>query len=185
MSTTTRISQLAGATTFPSSSSLSSMSPLSPTSTLVSAQAASAALASGQVVATHNIINEKADASRSLYQICVSLKERLALVPGFEPYLAQLESFSQDDTDGGPVESLWRLLRTGYPLLAIYNALDPDNPLQPEEQPTDSDQKRSQRCVYKFLQACHVQLKIPTSDCFMITELRGNDTTGFVKVCMT
>ena len=34
---------------------------------------------SGTVIATNNIINQKADSSRSLYQICISLRQRPSL----------------------------------------------------------------------------------------------------------
>src|SRR4051812_10239108 len=91
-----RASQLSGATAFTSTTSLNS---LASSATLVNSQAP--APTSGQVVATSNIINQRADASRSLYQICVSLKQRLAQVPGFEEYSNQLEHMAQDPHEGG------------------------------------------------------------------------------------
>ncbi|KAI5282322.1 hypothetical protein KEM52_003713, partial [Ascosphaera acerosa] len=45
--------------------------------------------ASGPVVAEDNIINRRG--GESLYQTCANLKRRLAEVPGFEPYLAQMD----------------------------------------------------------------------------------------------
>jgi cell division control protein 24 len=133
-------------------------------------------------VATSNIINQRADASRSLYQICVSLKQRLAKVPGFEGYMEQLELMAADPDEGGPVESLWKLLRTGYPLLAIYNALQPETPLQVQEAPGVSEAKRSKIAILRFVEACKSKLMLPTTEVFIITDLAGNDTTGFVKV---
>jgi cell division control protein 24 len=133
-------------------------------------------------VATSNIINQRADASRSLYQICVSLKQRLAKVPGFEGYMEQLEQMAADPDEGGPVESLWKLLRTGYPLLAIYNALQPETPLQVQEGPGVSEAKRSKIAILRFVEACKSKLMLPTTEVFIITDLAGNDTTGFVKV---
>ncbi|KAL7943974.1 Pleckstrin homology domain-containing protein [Trichoderma barbatum] len=106
-----RTSQLSGSTAYAGSST--SLTTLNSDMTVV---------ANGPVVATSNIINQKADASRSLYQICISLKQRLAQVPGFEPFLEHL-----DPTD--PVDPLWNLLRSGYPLLLIYNTLQPAEPL--------------------------------------------------------
>ncbi|KAK4120641.1 hypothetical protein N657DRAFT_658303 [Parathielavia appendiculata] len=172
---TSRASQLSGSSTFPVTNSSTSVNSLSTASTI-------AVPPNGQVVATSNIINQRADASRSLYQICVSLKQRLAKVPGFEGYMEQLEHMAADPDEGGPVESLWKLLRTGYPLLAIYNVLQPDTPLQVQEPPGASEAKRSKIAILRFVEACKSKLMLPTSDVFIITDLTGNDTTGFVKV---
>lgn len=166
-----RTSQLSGSTAYTSTTSLNSLS---------SANTAAPA-APGQIVATSNIINQKADASRSLYQICVSLKQRLSQVPGFESYLQQLEEWSADSDDGGPVESLWRLLRTGHPLLTIYNALQPEKPLHVDEN-MGNEAKRSKIAIANFVRACLNDLKPPPTECFIINDLTGNDTTGFVKV---
>lgn len=130
---------------------------------------------SGNVVATSNIINQKADASRSLYQRCISLKHRLSQVPDFEPYLEQL-----DPED--PVDALWRLLRTGFPLLTIYNSLQPATPLEINDDKA-SESKKSKIAIFKFVKACMDELKVPASESFVITDLMGNDTSGFVKVC--
>lgn len=170
-----RASQLTGSATFPTTNSSTSVNSLSTATTI-------GAPANGQVVATSNIINQRADASRSLYQICVSLKQRLAKVPGFEGYMEDLELMAMDPDEGGPVESLWQLLRTGYPLLAIYNALQPDTPLQLQEQPNMSEAKRSKIAILRFVEACKSKLMLPTTEVFIITDLAGNDTTGFVKV---
>lgn len=166
-----RASQLSGSTAFNSTTSLTS---LSSASTAVPT-------AGGPVVANANIINQKADASRSLYQICVSLKQRLGQVPGFEEYLQQLEEWSADMHDGGPVESLWKLLRTGHPLLVIYNALQPEKPIHVDDA-IGNEAKRSKIAIANFVRACLNDLKPPPPECFIINDLTGNDTTGFVKV---
>ncbi|KAK7980831.1 succinate dehydrogenase iron-sulfur subunit- mitochondrial [Apiospora arundinis] len=165
-----RQSQLSGST-FNSGSSAS----------LTSMGSASTLVAGGPVMASVNIINEKADASRSLYQICVQLKQRLMQVPGFEVHLNTLNELSNTGEHGGPVESLWQLLRTGYPLLAVYNSLQPAEPLVVKET-EGSDAKRSKLAVFRFVKACLEKLMIPNSECFVINDLLGNDTTGFVKV---
>lgn len=162
MSFTPRASQLSGSTVFAgSSASLSSLA-----STAVAGS-------NGNVVPTQNIINQKADASRSLYQICVSLKHRLSTVPLFDVYLDQL-----DPTD--PVDPLWNLLRTGHPLLTIYNALQPTVPLTVDENVAEA--KRSKIAIFKFAKTCMDELKVPAQDSFVVTDLMGNDTSGFVKV---
>lgn len=127
----------------------------------------------GNVVPTANIINQKADASRSLYQICISLKNRLAQVPGFEPYLEQLDPLD-------PVDPLWNLLRTGHPLVHVYNALQPATPIKIDD--NASEAKRSKIAIFKFVKACMDELKVPPQESFVVTDLMGNDTSGFVKV---
>ncbi|CAK7204338.1 Guanine nucleotide exchange factor for Cdc42p [Sporothrix eucalyptigena] len=169
-----RSSQMSGTTAFMSTTSLTS---LASQSTLASPPV------SGQVVATSNIINQKADASRSLYQICVALKQRLAQVPGFEVHLQELEHLERDVTSGDPVEGLWQMFRSGLPLLTIYNALQPEVPLELAQNDMEaSDMKRSKIATFKFIRACLSDLNIPAPECFVIADLIGTDTTGFVKV---
>jgi cell division control protein 24 len=135
----------------------------------------------GAVQATNNIINQRADASRSLYQICVNLRLRLGQVPGFDGHLND-----SDDEDAGedtdPVSSLWRCLRKGYPLMTIYNALQPPVPLRVDES-TVAERNRPKNAAFKFVQACLRDLELPAASCFVLTDLFGDDTTGFVKVC--
>jgi cell division control protein 24 len=160
-----RASQLSGSTAY--GGSTASLSSLASAATVVPTNG-------GPVMATSNIINQKADASRSLYQICITLKQRLALVPDFEPFLQQLDPYD-------PVDPLWSLFRTGYPLLTIYNALQPAEPLKVDDS-NAPEAKRSKIAIFKFVQACMKELQVPASESFVITDLMGNDTTGFVKV---
>lgn len=166
MNNAPRGSQLSGATAYTGSSA--SLSSLASSATFIPGQNG------GPVMATGNIINQKADASRSLYQICVSLKQRLAQVPGFDPFLEQLDPLD-------PVDPLWSLFRTGYPLLAIYNVLQPAQPIKVED-PNANEAKKSKIAIFKFVQACMKDLQVPPAECFVITDLMGNDTSGFVKV---
>ncbi len=172
-----RASQLSGPTPFASTASLNSLA--SQATTLVNAPIGTPN--SGPVMANSNIINQRADASRSLYQICVSLKQRLSQVPGFEAYSAQLEQMAADP-DEGPVESVWKLLRTGHPLLVIYNVLQPEKRLFVEDVAGATEEKLSKIAIMKFYQACLNDLKLPPAESFMIKDLTGSDTTGFVKV---
>ncbi|KAG5927065.1 hypothetical protein E4U42_002652 [Claviceps africana] len=167
MSSVPRGSQLSGSTAYAGSSS-TSLSSLASAATVVPGQNG------GPVMATGNIINQKADASRSLYQICLSLGQRLSQVPDFAPFLEQLDT-------SDPVDPLWNLLRTGYPLLTIYNSLQPTEPLKVED-PNASEAKKSKIAIFKFVQACMKELQVPPAQSFVITDLMGNDTTGFVKV---
>lgn len=172
VSSAPRTSQMSSSTAFMSTTSLTS---LASSATLVSPPV------NGQVVATSNIINQKADASRSLYQICVALKQRLFQVPGFEIHMQRLEQLESEDADGDPVEGLWQMFRSGYPLLTIYNALQPQVPLVVDDEKA-SDVKKSKIAAFKFIKACLGDLQIPAPECFVIVDLLGTDTTGFVKV---
>lgn len=165
MNNAPRTSQLSGSTAFNGSSA--SLASLATATTAVPQNG-------GPVIATANIINQKADASRSLYHLCMSLKARLALVPDFDHHLQRLDPID-------PVESLWGLFRAGYPLLAIYNSLQPATPLTVDDT-NAAESKKAKLALFKFIQACLKDLGIPSADCFVISDVLGNDTTGFVKV---
>ena len=65
----------------------------------------------------------------------------------------------------------------------IYNALQPRVLLTIDETKLNlNEKKRSQAATFKFLHACVNELKFPTDELFIITDLYGDDTTGFVKV---
>ncbi|KAI5283809.1 hypothetical protein KEM54_001823, partial [Ascosphaera aggregata] len=138
---------------------------------------------SGPVVAEDNIINRRG--GESLYQTCANLKKRLAEVPGFEPYLAQIDASNgdaeADDSDNDPVASVWRCLRSGYPLMTIYNASNPKEPITIDETKVP-ESKRPKMAAFKFLQACLSDLACPQQDCFLLADLYSESTTGFVKV---
>ncbi|KAI9821349.1 MAG: hypothetical protein M1826_000720 [Phylliscum demangeonii] len=131
----------------------------------------------GNVVPTDNIINQLADSSKSLYQICVKLRQRLAEVPGFRPHLDAMEQEEADD----PMTAMWRCLKKGYPLLTIYNALQPATPIEIDPGKV-SEAKRPKDAAFKFSEACKTHLHFPPEECFLIKDLHGDDTTGFVKV---
>ncbi|PBP16682.1 CDC24 Calponin [Diplocarpon rosae] len=180
LSLSSRSSQLSGSTAFTSSSS-TSLSSMTSSATLVAHAAPPAQMThnAGNVVATNNIINQRADASRSLYQICVNLRQRLATVPDFDAHLS--DSNSEDEgEDMDPVSSLWRCLRKGTPLVTIYNSLKPPEPLGIDEKTPET--KRAKSAAFKFVAACLKDLKLPPGECFSLQDLFGDDTTGFVKV---
>ncbi|KAH8697614.1 putative Rho guanyl nucleotide exchange factor [Talaromyces proteolyticus] len=131
----------------------------------------------GGPVAEDNIINRRG--GESIYQTFVQLKLRLAEVPGFEANLADMEA--EELASGDLVASLWNCFRAGYPLLTIFNASQPDELLEidPEKVP---EAKRPKAATFKFLQASLQDLGFPQQDCFLITDLYGDNITGFLKV---
>ncbi|KAF1813577.1 hypothetical protein P152DRAFT_285799 [Eremomyces bilateralis CBS 781.70] len=132
--------------------------------------------------ARDNVLNKRAEKETSLYQICLNLRQRLQRVPGFDDILEEELRDADEDTD--PVTLLWRVFRRGYPLMVLYNALQPNSPLVIDETKMMNwpERKRSQAATFKFLQACVNELRFPQDQCFIITDLYSDDTTGFVKV---
>ena len=130
-----------------------------------------------------NIMNIKAGANSSLYQICTGLRQRLGDVPGFEEHIVEMEEEEEDSADEpkDPVTLMWNCLRRGYPLMTIYNASLPARPLKIDATKIRED-KVGKATTFKFLQACMTEFRIPPDECFLITDLFGEDTTGFVKV---
>ncbi|KAL4976660.1 hypothetical protein BDW66DRAFT_48749 [Aspergillus desertorum] len=138
-----------------------------------------AGLNSGGPVAEDNIINRRGN--EGIYQSCVNLKRRLAEVPGFEPYLREMEEEDLAQGNSDPVASLWNYLRHGYPLLAIYNASDPGEPLEIDTAKVP-EARRPKAATFKFLQAAIQEMAFPQQECFLITDLYGENTIGFTKV---
>ena len=64
--------------------------------------------------------------------------------------------------------------------MELYNALGPRTMLEVDPNKVQ-EKKRGQAATYKFMQACKEHLGI--NETFMVTDLYGDDTTGFVKVC--
>jgi len=130
----------------------------------------------------NNIVNRKGGVDSSLYQMCLKLRGRTSRVPEFEPWLEEMEAEEQEeDADTDPVTSMWNMLRRGQPLLTIYNSTNPPNKLELETSKLSVD-KFGKKATFMFLQACMAELKIPPTEVFIVTDLYGTDTTGFVKV---
>lgn len=125
----------------------------------------------------NNIINVRE--GESLYQICIKLRRRLAEVPGFHKYLEEMEQREEEGSD--PVSSLWQCFRTGLPLLAIYNASQPEEGELKVKQ-SQVPEKIGKEATYLFTKACNQKMNIPQSEIFTITDLFSDNTTGFVKV---
>jgi cell division control protein 24 len=76
---------------------------------------------------------------------------------------------------------MWRCLRRGYPLMTIYNALNPVQRLEIDASKV-TPANRPKKASFLFVNACLKDLNFPPDECFVITDLFGDDTTGFVKV---
>ena len=130
-------------------------------------------------VAEDNIINRRG--GESIYQSCVNLKKRLSDLPNFEPHIQEMEEEDRATANTDPVASLWNCLRNGYPLLTLYNSTGPEEYLEIDMNKV-AEAKRPKAATFKFLQACLQDLAFPQQDCFLITDLYGESTTGFIKV---
>lgn len=133
----------------------------------------------GPIEAADNVLNKRGDKDQSLFQICLQLRTRLRGLPEVDESLKEEESAADEDMD--PVTLLWRTFRRGLPLISIINALNPDKPVDLSKS-AGNEKKRLQAAVFKFIHTCVTDLKIPPEDCFILSDLYGDDTTGFVKV---
>jgi hypothetical protein len=68
-------------------------------------------------------MNKIADKDASLFQMCITLRQRLLAVPGFDEYFLETEQ-QHDDLD--VVQLIWKTFQLGYPLVSLYNILRPD-----------------------------------------------------------
>ncbi|CAG8480089.1 2244_t:CDS:2 [Ambispora gerdemannii] len=156
-----------------------------------------------------NTLNRPAQASQSLYQLCLELSERLYCVDGFEEYLQQAQSNIQNNNTNSnttgigtptseapngliqsdPVTLLWQTFRLGYPLCALYNTMKPATPISDEfTQPPNSSKpsiSHAKQSVYKFLVSCKEELEFKEESMFGISALFKDDTNDFVKVINT
>lgn len=64
--------------------------------------------------------------------------------------------------------------------MTIYNALQPPEPLQVDDKVSEA--KKPKSAASKFVLACLKELKLPPEEVFVLNDLFGDDTTGFVKV---
>lgn len=110
----------------------------------------------------------------------MNLRDRLGQVPDFDEYWSDFEDEDEGE-ESDPVSSLWRCLRKGYPLMTIYNAIQPSTPLVIDENSV-SEKNRPKTAASKFVLACLKDLKLPAASTFQLQDLFGDDTTGFVKV---
>ncbi|KAI9481159.1 MAG: hypothetical protein EXX96DRAFT_481644 [Benjaminiella poitrasii] len=130
-------------------------------------------------------ITNKPSTGTSLYHTCRSVLDKLALVEGMTYYL-EFEHLSLIQSNSGsndPLTKLWELCRRGAPLLTLFNALDPAEPLKMDFNATHINECK--KMVYHFIVACRNQLQFKEDDLFTLSDLYKDNTNGFIKVINT
>lgn len=159
-------------------------------------------------VATNSALNKQASASSSLYQNCLSARDRLSRVPGFkarffdnEELLSPSAGAAWSGTSGfgggggiaedssnplgpqaDPVSQCLNVLRLGSSLCFLFNKLGHSHQLDVNPAATLGNLKACQRGTAHFIMACKQDLGWTESDLFAVNELYYQDTNGVVKV---
>ncbi|ORE02083.1 CDC24-domain-containing protein [Rhizopus microsporus var. microsporus] len=120
-------------------------------------------------------ITNKPSNGTSLYHTCRSVLEKLSLVPNIEYYI----DYTTDD-DTTPSNKLWTICRRRFPLAALFNASDPQEPLSVD--PSCTQINECKKSIYHFIVACKNQLGIREDDLFTLSDLYKDNTNRFVKV---
>ncbi|ANB15608.1 Rho family guanine nucleotide exchange factor CDC24 [Sugiyamaella lignohabitans] len=81
-----------------------------------------------------------------------------------------------------PVTHVWRFLRMGTSLCALYNALNPPTPLPAG---VSNDLKVAKRALYAFIQACKSELEYSDDQLFTISNVYSESTSVLIKVIKT
>ncbi|KAI5210268.1 hypothetical protein AUEXF2481DRAFT_25014 [Aureobasidium subglaciale EXF-2481] len=155
--------------------STSTLFPMPPTPSLSPAPSA----IQGNVEPSGNVMNKVADKDASLFQMCITLRQRLLAVPGFDDYFAETEQQNTDDLD--VVQLIWKTFQLGHPLVSLYNILRPDQPVEIDVSKI-SAAKQGKALTSSFLRGCINGLNFSVEDCFILYDLYQDDIGGFVKV---
>jgi cell division control protein 24 len=110
------------------------------------------------------------------------MKEQLSQISGFPPIFALRGTKSEDED---PLTFLMQVFRRGIPLLMllakVQGVQDISHYIQLENY-KGHEQRVPKEATFKFIEACIVDLGFKSDECFTISDLFGNDSTGFVKV---
>ncbi|GAA5980671.1 hypothetical protein JCM5350_003585 [Sporobolomyces pararoseus] len=166
-------------------------------------------------VATNSALNKQASASSSLYQNCLSVRDRLSRVPGFKARFFDNEELLSpavgvgstawsgasgfgggaggvgEDTSNplgsqaDPVSQCLNVLRLGSSLCFLFNKLGHSHQLDVNPAATLGNLKACQRGTAHFIMACKQDLGWTEGDLFAVNELYYQDTNGVVKVVHT
>jgi len=120
--------------------------------------------------------------ARSIYHECVEAEPELSQLTqrGFNRLIIR-ERLSAPPT-ADPLSVLIAVFRYGGPLLLLLNEVDRGEGLG--HYPWDADlwPNPSKLAVVQFIGACVSRPGFQSSECFTVTDLFGDDTTGHVKV---
>ncbi len=120
--------------------------------------------------------------ARPLYQSCLDMMVQLSQIDGFPPtFDLQITESEEED----PLTFLMQVFRQGIPLLMLLARVrgvqDFTHYIQLESF-KGHEQVIPKVATFKFIEACIVDLGFKSDECFTISDLFGNDSTGFVKV---
>jgi cell division control protein 24 len=110
--------------------------------------------------------------------MCITLRQRLLAVPGFDEYFLETE---QQHEDLDVVQLIWKTFQLGHPLVSLYNILRPDQPVEIDVSKI-SAAKQGKALTSSFLRGCINGLNFSVEDCFILYDLYQDDIGGFVKV---
>jgi cell division control protein 24 len=131
-------------------------------------------------VATNSIANRAGSASSSLYQNCLSIRERLSRVSGFaERFFAE----SPSATD--PVSQVTSIFRLGSSLCYLFNLLGTSKQLEVNPECSRDNLKACKISAAHFIMGCRAEgiwKEGDDNEGFTITMLYEQDTNGTVKV---
>jgi cell division control protein 24 len=117
--------------------------------------------------------------ARPLYQICLDTEEQLCQISGFPLIFALQTTESEEEED--PLTFLMQVFRQGIPLLMLMARVQRVQGVSHYIQLEDY-QKIPEVATAKFVEVCRRDLGFKLDECFTISDLFGNDSTGFVKV---
>ena len=120
--------------------------------------------------------------ARSIYHDCVEAELELSQLTqcGFKILIIR-ERLSAPPT-ADPLSILIAVFRHGGPLLLLLKEVDRADGLLQYPWDADLSPNTSKLAVVQFVEACVSRLGFQSSECFTVTDLFGDDTTGHVKV---
>jgi cell division control protein 24 len=118
---------------------------------------------------------------KPLYQQFLEVELRLAQIPGFPEILVMLKEESEKDN---PLSFLIQVFRRGMPLLMLLERVPGIRNLNNLAQLEDDidAQKMPKAATYIFMKTCIDDLGFRPEECFFLSDLFGDDSTGFIKV---
>ena len=122
--------------------------------------------------------------SRSIYHECVEAEYQLLQLPQceFDNTIAQERSTASEEADA--LSILIAVFRRGYPFSLLFSELEYSHICRREDTflPGFSKAVSPKLAIVKFIEAYVKHLDLNIADCFTVTDLFNDDTTGHLKV---